>query len=99
MTTEVSTPVRTRRTLLGAKIIFNGNSSIFDCTVIGLGGENATIKTENARFVPDVFTMKIPSYNEDYICEVQSRSGAELQVSFRVKPRTGTCRVLKLVRP
>ena len=99
MTTEVSTPVRTRRTLLGAKIIFNGNSSIFDCTVIGLGDENATIKTENARFVPDVFTMKIPSYNEDYICEVQSRSGAELQVSFRVKPRTGTGRVLKLVRP
>ncbi len=96
MTTEISTSVRTRRTLLGAKIIFNGNSSIFDCTVIGLGDENATIKTENARFVPDVFTMKIPSYNEDYICEVQQRAGSELHVSFRVKPRTG--RVLKLVK-
>ena len=98
MATEVSTPVRIRRTLLGGKIIFNGNSSIFDCTVIGLGDVNATIKTENARFVPDVFTMKIPSYNEVYICEVESRSGTELQVSFRVKPRTGSGRVLKLVK-
>ena len=98
MATEISTPARTRRTLLGAKIIFNGNSSIFDCTVTGLGDENATLKTENARFVPDIFTMKIPSYNEDYICEVQRRSGLELQVSFRIKPRTGNGRVLKLVR-
>lgn len=98
MATEISTPARTRRTLLGAKIIFNGNSSIFDCTVTGLGDENATLKTENARFVPDIFTMKIPSYNEDYICEVLHRSGLELQVSLRIKPRTGTGRVLKLVR-
>lgn len=98
MATELLTPARTRRTLLGAKIIFNGNSSIFDCTVISLGEETATLKTENARFVPNVFTMKIPSYNEDYICEVQQRSGLELQVSFRVKPRTRSGQVLKLVR-
>jgi hypothetical protein len=99
MATELSTPARTRRTLLGGKIILNGNCSIFDCTVIALGEETATLKTENARFVPNVFTMKIPSYNEDYICEVQKRSGIELQVSFRINPRTGAGRVLKLVRP
>ncbi len=99
MAIELPTPVRTRRTLLGAKIIFNAKSSIYDCAVIGLGDESATIKTENARFVPDTFTMKIPSYNEEYICEVERRTGTELHVTFRGRPRNGNGRVLKLVRP
>ncbi len=98
MAVEQSSACLTRRTLLGAKIIFNGKSSIFDCAVIRLGDETATIKTENARFVPDTFTMKIPSYNEEYICEVQRRAGTELHVAFRVNPRNTKGRVVNLVR-
>ena len=99
MAVEQPSTDRTRRTLLGAKIIFNGKRSIFDCAVIRLGDEMATIKTENARFVPDIFSMKIPSYNEEYVCEVQRRAGTELHVAFRINPRNDKGRVVNLVRP
>ncbi|ENN87272.1 hypothetical protein RHSP_25400 [Rhizobium freirei PRF 81] len=82
--TEPSQESRTsgrKRTLLGAKIIFNGGHSIFDCVVRNLSETGAMIQIENPLSAPDSFDLQL-SDNRLLACEVRWRKINSIGVQF-----------------
>jgi hypothetical protein len=69
-----------RRTLLGAKIIFNERSSVADCT---LG-------------VPNAFKLIIKPHDDTYLCDVTARTATELKVSFKCRVNAVSLKKKKL---
>lgn len=70
-----------KRTLLGAKIVFNGGHSIFDCVVRNLSDTGALIQMENPLSAPNAFDLQL-SDNRQLPCEVRWRKINSLGVEF-----------------
>lgn len=82
--TESSPETRTstrKRTLLGAKILFNDGRSVFDCVVRNLSDTGAMIQIENPLAVPNSFTLQL-SDNRLLACEVRWRRISSIGVQF-----------------
>ena len=61
-----------KRTLLGAKIIFNDGHSVYDCLVRNLSDTGAMIQIENPLAAPNTFDLQL-SDNRVLACEVRWR--------------------------
>ncbi len=70
-----------KRTLLGAKIIFNDGHSVFDCIVRNLSDTGAMIQMENPLSAPGVFDLRL-SDERVLPCEVRWRKINSLGVEF-----------------
>ncbi|MFK0162055.1 PilZ domain-containing protein [Rhizobium sp. NPDC090279] len=77
---EGRTSVR-KRTLLGAKIIFNDGHSVFDCLVKNLSDTGAMIQIENPLSAPNAFNLRL-SDNRLMACEVRWRKINSMGVQF-----------------
>ena len=69
------------KSFLGAKIIFNGDHSAFDCIVKEISAGGALIKIENALSVPESFGLAL-SDGRRFECEVRWRRINSLGVEF-----------------
>ncbi|WP_267550481.1 PilZ domain-containing protein [Rhizobium rhizogenes] len=82
--TESSPESRTaarKRTLLGAKIIFNDGRSVYDCIVRNLSDTGAMIQIENPLSAPSSFNLQLAD-NRLMACEVRWRKINSLGVQF-----------------
>lgn len=82
--TESSPESRTaarKRTLLGAKIIFNDGHSVFDCVVRNLSDTGAMIQIENPLSAPSIFNLQL-SDSRLLACQVRWRKINSLGVHF-----------------
>ncbi|NEI70124.1 PilZ domain-containing protein [Rhizobium lusitanum] len=70
-----------KRTLLGAKIIFNDGHSVFDCIVRNLSDTGALIHMENPLSAPNAFDLQL-SDARLLPCEVRWRKINSMGVEF-----------------
>lgn len=70
-----------KRTLLGAKIVFNGGKSVFDCVVRNLSETGAMIQIENPLAVPQKFNLRL-SDDRLFECQVVWRKANSLGARF-----------------
>ncbi|MFS8044442.1 PilZ domain-containing protein [Rhizobium sp. BR 314] len=70
-----------KRTLLGAKIIFNDGHSVYDCLVRNLSDTGAMIQIENPLAAPNAFDLQL-SDNRLLTCEVRWRKINSMGVQF-----------------
>ncbi|MFJ6323840.1 MULTISPECIES: PilZ domain-containing protein [unclassified Rhizobium] len=70
-----------KRTLLGAKIIFNDGHSVYDCLVRNLSDTGAMIQIENPLAAPNTFDLQL-SDNRVLGCEVRWRKINSMGVQF-----------------
>ncbi len=70
-----------KRTLLGAKIIFNDGHSVYDCLVRNLSDTGAMIQIENPLAAPNTFDLQL-SDNRVLACEVRWRKINSMGVQF-----------------
>ncbi|NLS15256.1 PilZ domain-containing protein [Rhizobium sp. P40RR-XXII] len=70
-----------KRTLLGAKIIFNDGRSVFDCIVRNLSDTGAMIQIENPLAVPNSFNLQFPD-DRLVACEMRWRKINGIGVEF-----------------
>ena len=70
-----------KRTLLGAKIIFNDGHSVYDCLVRNLSDTGAMIQIENPLAAPNTFDLQL-SDNRLLTCEVRWRKINSIGVQF-----------------
>ncbi|MBB6483959.1 PilZ domain-containing protein [Rhizobium lusitanum] len=70
-----------KRTLLGAKIIFNEGHSVYDCLVKNLSDTGAMIQIENPLAAPNAFDLQL-SDNRLLTCEVRWRKINSMGVQF-----------------
>ncbi len=70
-----------KRTLLGAKIIFNDGHSVYDCLVRNLSDTGAMIQIENPLAAPNTFDLQL-SDNRLLACEVRWRKINSIGVQF-----------------
>ena len=70
-----------KRTLLGAKIIFNDGHSVYDCLVRNLSDTGAMIQIENPLAAPNTFNLQL-SDNRVLACEVRWRKINSMGVQF-----------------
>lgn len=70
-----------KRTLLGAKIIFNDGHSVYDCLVKNLSDTGAMIQIENPLAAPNTFDLQL-SDNRVLACEVRWRKINSMGVQF-----------------
>jgi hypothetical protein len=70
-----------KRTLLGAKIVFNDGHSVFDCIVRNLSDTGAMIQIENPLAAPSTFNLQ---FSDDRLlaCEVRWRKINSIGVEF-----------------
>lgn len=69
------------KSFLGAKIIFNGNHSSFDCLVKEISAGGALIKIENALSPPESFSLTLAD-GRRFECEVRWRRINTIGVEF-----------------
>ncbi|AGB72265.1 MULTISPECIES: PilZ domain-containing protein [Rhizobium] len=70
-----------KRTLLGAKIIFNDGHSVFDCLVRNLSDTGALIQIENPLAAPNTFDLQL-SDERLMACAVRWRKINSMGVEF-----------------
>lgn len=78
--TEVRASAR-KRTLLGAKIVFNDGRSIFDCLVRNLSDTGAMIQIENPLAAPDSFSLQLSDHRL-LACKVRWRKINSMGIEF-----------------
>jgi PilZ domain len=78
---ERRTSARQRR-LNGAKIIFNNNSSVFDCVVRDLSDTGARLRVASPIGIPDSFDLRIDRNGACYPSKVVWRSADYIGVIF-----------------
>jgi hypothetical protein len=78
---------RRMRTLKGAKIVFNGGFSSYECTIKNLSESGALLKFGAIVGVPNHFDLEIEHAQPRIKCTVQWREGNFIGVSFD-EPRT-----------
>lgn len=71
-----------RRVLKGAKVLFNGKSSVIDCTVRDMSAGGAKLRLVSTIGVPDRFVLQLPAEEGEHPCCVAWRSGTEIGVTF-----------------
>lgn len=87
-----------RRILLGAKVIFNDRSSIFDCTVRSLSADGAELRMPSTLGVPDAFKLVIKPHDEKFDCQIMWRTETGLGVTFKKWPDGPVSPLLKGLR-
>ena len=70
-----------KRTLLGAKIIFNDGHSVFDCLIRNLSDTGAMIQIENPLAAPNAFKLQL-SDDRLLACAVRWRKINSMGVEF-----------------
>lgn len=75
-----------QRRLNGAKIVFNNNSSVIDCTVRDLSRTGARLLVASPLGIPDWFDLRIDRNGTLYPSKVAWRSGKQIGVSFLTMP-------------
>lgn len=70
------------RTLKGARIVFNGGYSSFECLVKNLSADGALLKFGDVVGVPNQFELQIEIGQPRRKCTVRWRSGNLMGVSF-----------------
>lgn len=86
-----------RRTLLGAKIIFNDRSSIIDCVLRRISDHSAELRMHSTVAVPGSFQLVIKPHDEVLQCEIAWRSETDIGVTIR--SRTAKAAPLRRARP
>ena len=81
-TIEINKRDATRtRTLIGAKILFNGGHSVLDCVVRNLSSSGARLQIENALSAPAAFELAF-SDGRRFFCNVVWRKNGAIGVQF-----------------
>ena len=70
------------RAFLGAKIVFSGGYSVFDCIVKDISKDGARLKVENVVAVPETFELQIAD-GRRFGCLVRWRRLGFVGVQFR----------------
>ncbi|MCT8973332.1 PilZ domain-containing protein [Microbaculum marinisediminis] len=71
-----------RRTLKGAKIIFNNKQSTIECIARNMTGEGAKLEMPHTAEVPNAFTLVSNDGTFTRQCEVKWRKADSLGVAF-----------------
>lgn len=71
-----------RRTLLGAKILFNGGNSVLDAVVRDISSRGARLRIEGALLLPNEFKLTIAGESRPRRVAVRWRLEREMGVSF-----------------
>jgi diguanylate cyclase (GGDEF)-like protein len=71
-----------RRVLKGGQILFNGGTSVIDCTVRGLSDNGALIDVSSSVGVPRSFSLAIPADSVEKPCRILSQSEKRIEVEF-----------------
>lgn len=71
------------RTLIGAKILFNGGHSVLDCVARNLSSTGARLQIENALSAPATFKLVL-SDGRRFCCDVVWRKNGAIGVRFSV---------------
>ncbi|MEK1871805.1 MAG: PilZ domain-containing protein [Rhizobium altiplani] len=71
-----------RRTLIGAKILLNGGSSVLDCVVKDLSDGGARLVMDGAIAVPADFDLHLSDGRVFRSCRIAWRQVSSLGVSF-----------------
>lgn len=74
--------VRGRRTLLGGRIIFNNNSSIFDCVIREMSEKGAVLELGSTFALPPVFVLETKPFKQRHACSVYWRTANTVDVVF-----------------
>lgn len=81
-TLEKTNVQQLRRVLKGGQIVFNGGTSVIDCTVRGLSESGAAIDVSTSVGVPRSFKLAIRADNVEKPCRVLSQSEKHIEVEF-----------------
>ena len=73
-----------QRVLKSGKIIFGAMDGVYDCIVRNRSAHGARLKMSTPEFVPNKFTLRIPSENVVAEAFVMNRSANELGVFLKV---------------
>lgn len=71
-----------RRVLKAGQILFNGRTSVLDCTVRGLSDDGARLDVSTSSTVPKRFKLAIKADDFEKQCEIISQSEKHLEVAF-----------------
>lgn len=71
-----------RRALLGGRIIFNNNSSVFDCVIREISETRAVLELGSTFALPQVFVLETKPFKHRYDCNVEWRTKSSVEVSF-----------------
>lgn len=71
-----------RRVLKAGQILFNGRSSVVDCTVRSLSDEGAGLEVISSRGLPKLFYLIIPADNFDKPCRVVTQTEQKVEIAF-----------------
>lgn len=71
-----------RRVLKAGQILFNGRTSVIDCTVRTLSDDGARLDVSTSATVPKKFNLAIKSDNLEKQCEIISQSEQHIEVAF-----------------
>ena len=71
-----------RRVFLGAKIVFNGRTSVVDCQISDLSATGCRLKVQSSSNIPSRFTLNFNASNTSRDCEVAWRNESVIGVQF-----------------
>ncbi len=71
-----------RRVLLGAKIIFNGKTSVIDCQISDISATGCKLKVHSSAHIPGRFTLNFNASNISRECEIAWRNETAMGVLF-----------------
>ena len=71
-----------RRTLKGARIIFNDRRSVMDCVVRNLSAQGALLLVPNVLDIPSDFDLRIEGETHDHAAHVVRKHKGSLVVSW-----------------
>ncbi len=78
---ELRHEMRRRRTLLRARIAFNGRGATIDCTVRNLSDRGACLEVESYIGIPDIFDLVLDNAPVRS-CRVTWRKATQIGVEF-----------------
>jgi hypothetical protein len=70
-----------RRTLKGARIVFNRGRSVINCVVRNLSSTGALLRVDSPVGIPDEFVLTLDD-GPSSVCHVARRTGNEIGVEF-----------------
>ena len=71
-----------RRVFLGAKIVFNGRTSVVDCQISDISATGCRLKVQGSSYIPSHFTLNFTASNTFRECEIAWRNEAVMGVLF-----------------
>lgn len=71
-----------RRVVLGAKIIFNGRTSLVDCQISDISATGCKLKVQGSAHIPSRFTLNFNASNISRECEIAWRNESMIGALF-----------------